>query len=217
MTINKYFFINIFTYGLVFFSPVFLALATYLTNQNNQNILAIGTAVLYFIGALAMIIEGRFLKETPLVEKPSHSWLKIVTWGLLGIVLAFFSQSLAAIIEQLLFPTFTTSENTANIMEMIKLSPVFILTVSIAGPIMEELLFRRAGTAFLSQYISPILSASLTSFLFALAHNDGHLIVYFIMGMVFYYLYQKTGSIWTSIIAHCGMNTLVVLIQLSLT
>lgn len=217
MTINKYFFLTLVTYAAVFFSPVFLALYTTLNPHASSNVLAIGTAVLYFIGAVVMGVEAFYLKESPRIERHSSSWFKVISWGIAGIIVAFLAQSVAAMLEQLLFHSLTQSENTANIMEMIKLSPLFILTVSIAGPIMEELLFRRAGIAFFSQYISPLLSACLTSFLFALAHNDGHLIVYFIMGMVFYYLYRRTGSIWTSIIAHCGMNALVVLIQLSLT
>lgn len=216
MSINKYFFYNVFTYALVFFSPLFLALFTLKSKSPNPQSLIAGTAVIYVIGTIIMIVEAYFLKERPHLERKSSSWLKVILWGIAGIVFAFFGQTLAALVEQLLIGNAAPSENTENIMEMIKFSPVFILSVSIAGPIMEELLFRRGGIAFFSQYISPFLSACLTSFLFALAHNDGHIIVYFIMGMIFYSLYRKTGSIWTSIIAHCGMNTLVVLIQLTL-
>lgn len=216
MSINKYFFLNIFTYALVFFSPVILALFNFLTGRGASETMIMSTAVVYVIGAVAMCIEARLFKNPARLEQQPNNWFKIIIWGVLGIVLAFFAQSFSAIIEQLLFNSMSPSQNTENIMEMIKLSPIFILSVSIAGPIMEELLFRRAGISFFSQYISPFLSACLTSFLFALAHNDGHIIVYFIMGMVFYYLYKKTGNILTSIIAHCGMNTLVVLIQLTL-
>lgn len=217
MTINKYFFLNIFTYALVFFSPLLLTLITLKSQNANPDTMISGTAIIYVIGTIIMIIESALLKEKPLIERSKKRWGKVITWGLAGIFLAFLAQSFAAILEQVLLQTATPSENTANIMEMIKFSPIFILSVSIAGPIMEELLFRRAGIAFFSQYISPLLSACLTSFLFALAHNDGHIIVYFIMGMMFYALYRKTGNIWTSIIAHCGMNSLVVLIQLSLS
>ena len=42
------------------------------------------------------------------------------------------------------------------------------------------------------------------------------LFVYFFMGFFFCSLYKQTGKIWTSIIAHCGMNTIVIIVQLLL-
>ncbi|WP_267548719.1 CPBP family intramembrane metalloprotease [Enterococcus faecalis] len=40
--------------------------------------------------------------------------------------------------------------------------------------------------------------------------------LYFFMGFFFALLYKQTGKIWTSIIAHCGMNTIVIIVQLLL-
>ncbi|HCO04648.1 MAG TPA: CPBP family intramembrane metalloprotease, partial [Enterococcus faecalis] len=40
--------------------------------------------------------------------------------------------------------------------------------------------------------------------------------VYFFMGFFFALLYKQTGKIWTSVIAHCGMNTIVIIVQLLL-
>lgn len=215
MTINKYFFTTLMTYIFIYLSPV--AITFFITKSANPNVntMLAATAIAYIVGALIMLVQGLFLKRPLTVEKIKTSWPKVILWGIAGIFLAFIAQMAASVIEQLIIHAPLGSENTETIIDMIHFSPLFIINVSIAGPIMEELLFRRAGIGFLSQYISPVLSAGVTSLLFAIAHFDGHIIIYFIMGMTFYFLYQKTGSIWTSIIAHCGMNSLVLLIQLT--
>ncbi|NGW67999.1 CPBP family intramembrane metalloprotease, partial [Staphylococcus aureus] len=60
------------------------------------------------------------------------------------------------------------------------------------------------------------IAATVSSAIFSLAHADGHFFVYFFMGFFFALLYKQTGKIWTSIIAHCGMNTIVIIVQLLL-
>ncbi|OSP65982.1 hypothetical protein EFP6CTSP_04145 [Enterococcus faecium] len=59
------------------------------------------------------------------------------------------------------------------------------------------------------------VGAVISSLLFAFAHNDGHLLIYFFLGFFFSLEYKATGRIWTSMITHVGMNTLVVLVQLA--
>jgi len=61
------------------------------------------------------------------------------------------------------------------------------------------------------------LAFVISSLLFAIAHFDGHILLYFSLGMFFSLLYYVTGNIWTSIIAHAGMNALVVIVSLIFT
>ena len=212
MSLKKYLTVNLLTYCLIFFAPL-LALPL----KFNQQQVIMFSAATYVIGAGIMIYLSPKLTETPVIERGKNLPFKqVIKIGLIGIILAFFSQTVAGMVEQLFIGATPESENTENIMQMIKMSPIFILTVSIAGPIMEEFIFRRAITGVLSNYITPLLAACFSSFLFAIAHADGHILVYFAMGMALYYLYQLTGNIWTSIITHCCMNTLVIVIQLAL-
>ena len=48
-------------------------------------------------------------------------------------------------------------------------------------------------------------------------HNAGveRFVIYFFLGFFFSLEYKATGRIWTSMITHVGMNTLVVLVQLA--
>lgn len=213
MSLKKYTIATLLGYTLIFFSPI-IAIPLNLTAQQSITL----TAGSYFLGAGLLLFFNNRLKEVPPIEKKSGNFpiSKVILWGLLGIPLAFFAQTFANLLEQLLFHTVPESENTQNIVELIKTAPIFMIAVSIAGPIMEEFVFRKAITGFLSKYISSLLAGITSSFLFALAHADGHILVYFAMGMTFYYLYQKTGSIWTSIVTHCCMNGLVMLLQLSI-
>ncbi|MFV0557754.1 MAG: lysostaphin resistance A-like protein [Enterococcus sp.] len=204
MTFNKYCFLTIFCYGLVFFLP---ALAT------SAQMAIFFTTLFYLCGALFMFLL--YTKSLPflLIEKRSSTWPKILFWGLLGIFIAIFLQNIAITIESL-FREYTTSENTQSIIAVVRQQPLFVLAVMFGGPIMEEFVFRRALLGFIANYSTLWLGTILSSLIFALAHNDGHLLVYFFLGCFFAWLYYHTGKIWTSIITHIGMNGLVILLQL---
>lgn len=212
MTIKKYVSIQSLFYLFIYFSPILLVPFN-LSKGFTINF----TTVSYFIGALFLIVFNQALKKRPLIERraPQTRTSVIILWGVIGVFLAFLTQMMAFQIESI-FGNTDLSQNTQTIVNLIKQSPFFFLAVSIAGPIMEEFIFRRGIIGFLSEYLPLMVSAIISSVLFALVHADGHLLVYFSMGMVFYFLYQKTGSIWTSIIAHCSMNFLVMILQLSL-
>ncbi|MEN2253679.1 CPBP family intramembrane glutamate endopeptidase, partial [Enterococcus lactis] len=67
---------------------------------------------------------------------------KIVIYGLVGIFVALLLQSIAVMLESVLFGEASPSENTQNIIQMIMEAPAFILATPIAGPILEEFVFR---------------------------------------------------------------------------
>lgn len=211
MTIKHYFFSQSSLYLVIFFSPLFLQ-----PFNPSDSFRIIFTTISYLIGAGLMIYFSPSLREVPVVEQKTVSSQKaILIWGIYGLFLAFLAQFVAGSIDRFFWES-GQSQNTANIAQLIRSSPFFLIAVSIAGPIMEEFIFRRSLIGFLSQYLPPIIGALISSVLFAFVHADGHLLVYFSMGMVFYYLYQKTGSIWTSIIAHCAMNFCVMLLQFTI-
>ncbi|MBK4862289.1 CAAX amino terminal protease [Enterococcus faecium] len=175
------------------------------------------TAVMYILGAVVLAIFY-FKQREPLaiesaVKKASAP--KIVIYGLVGIFVALILQSIAVMLESVLFGEAIPSENTQNIIQMIMEAPAFILATTVAGPIMEEFVFRRSILGIISRYSNFWVGAVISSLLFAFAHNDGHLLIYFFLGFFFSLEYKATGRIWTSMITHVGMNTLVVLVQLA--
>lgn len=52
-----------------------------------------------------------------------------------------------------------------------------------------------------------------SAFAFALAYNDGYILVYLFLGLFSQVFMGIQVSIWTSMITHVGMNTLVIIIQ----
>ncbi|HAQ2002543.1 TPA: CPBP family intramembrane metalloprotease [Enterococcus faecium] len=214
MSLKKYSFLSIFCYGLIFISPLILA-SIGLVKSTSELITA--TAVMYILGAVVLAIFY-FKQREPLaiesaVKKASAP--KIVIYGLVGIFVALILQSIAVMLESVLFGNATPSENTQNIIQMIMEAPAFILATTVAGPIMEEFVFRRSILGIISRYSNFWVGAVISSLLFAFAHNDGHLLIYFFLGFFFSLEYKATGRIWTSMITHVGMNTLVVLVQLA--
>ena len=214
MSLKKYSFLSIFCYGLIFISPLILA-SIGLVKSTSELITA--TAVMYILGAVVLAIFY-FKQREPLaiesaVKKASAP--KIVIYGLVGIFVAVILQSIAVMLESVLFGEATPSENTQNIIQMIMEAPAFILATTVAGPIMEEFVFRRSILGIISRYSNFWVGAVISSLLFAFAHNDGHLLIYFFLGFFFSLEYKATGRIWTSMITHVGMNTLVVLVQLA--
>ena len=214
MSLKKYSFLSIFCYGLIFISPLILA-SIGLVKSTSELITA--TAVMYILGAVVLAIFY-FKQREPLaiesaVKKASAP--KIVIYGLVGIFVALILQSIAVMLESVLFGKATPSENTQIIIQMIMEAPAFILATTVAGPIMEEFVFRRSILGIISRYSNFWVGAVISSLLFAFAHNDGHLLIYFFLGFFFSLEYKATGRIWTSMITHVGMNTLVVLVQLA--
>ena len=209
MSLKKYSFLSIFCYGLIFISPLILA-SIGLVKSTSELITA--TAVMYILGAVVLAIFY-FKQREPLaiesaVKKASAP--KIVIYGLVGIFVALILQSIAVMLESVLF-----GKATQNIIQMIMEAPAFILATTVAGPIMEEFVFRRSILGIISRYSNFWVGAVISSLLFAFAHNDGHLLIYFFLGFFFSLEYKATGRIWTSMITHVGMNTLVVLVQLA--
>ncbi|HFC9130462.1 TPA: lysostaphin resistance A-like protein [Enterococcus faecium] len=214
MSLKKYSFLSIFCYGLIFISPLILA-SIGLVKSTSELITA--TAVMYILGAVILAVFYFKQREPLAIESAvkKASVPKIVIYGLVGIFVALILQSIAVMLESMLFGEATPSENTQNIIQMIMEAPAFILATTVAGPIMEEFVFRRSILGIISRYSNFWVGAVVSSLLFAFAHNDGHLLIYFFLGFFFSLEYKATGRIWTSMITHVGMNTLVVLVQLA--
>ena len=210
MSINKNTLWTVFAYACVLMSPAFFLGLPFIPNTMLANL----TAVMYILGAIILTaINVKTNKSNTLSEKKDDYGL-IISLGLIAIVGSFFLQMIVVGIEVFVFKIPMESENTQNIAAIIKNSPFFMLAVMIGGPIMEEFVFRFSIINFLNQKLNIWVSAIISSFLFAAIHNDGHYLRYGSLGFLFFLVYKKTGSLLTAIIAHAGMNSFVVILQL---
>lgn len=211
MDAKKYSFITIATYGFVLFSPL---LFQRFFNAGQSQIIQL-TTLAYFLGAVLMIVY-RYKSQPFKIENKQKPWILAGLIGLIGIPVSLFLQVAILQIEQHLLGQTAASQNTENIVQLIMNNMVFILATTIAGPIMEEFVFRRAIFGALEIKFGFFIPALISSLLFAFAHNDGHYLLYAGLGFLFCGMYRYSGRIWTSMITHVGMNLLVVITQLAL-
>lgn len=212
MKLTKYAILNTITYGLALFGPVLISQLFHLGQQDYTMLL-----ILFNIVCACLMIYYIPKLETPLdVEKKRAkvSKKRAIMEGFIGIAIVLAAQSISVYLELLLGKQPVGSENTQNIMELIQSNFGVLLLVSIAGPIMEELFFRRTLIGLIGNKFDFLIGALASSMLFFLAHGDGHFLIYFVMGCVLSLLYRSTGNIVTSMIAHCGLNTFVTVMQL---
>ncbi|MFC7063230.1 CPBP family intramembrane glutamic endopeptidase [Halobacillus seohaensis] len=139
---------------------------------------------------------------------------KIALWSVLGVFMALFAQGIAAVIETELLGIPAGSENTMDLMNIAREAPLFILLPVVFAPIMEEIIFRKVIFGTIHKKTNFFLAVLISALIFGAFHFDFiHMLVYFSMGIVFAFLYVKTKSIITPIVAHMAMNSFVVLSQ----
>lgn len=151
--------------------------------------------------------KGDFRGETASIPKT-------VLWSFVGFPLALIGQAVAAQVQLKLFGIQPGSENTQEIMGFVTAFPVMIFAVAVAGPILEEIIFRKIIFGAIYKKFNFAIALTVSSLLFAVVHQDfKHLLIYFVMGGIFAFLYVKTNRIIVPIIAHVAMNSFVVIVQ----
>ncbi len=89
-----------------------------------------------------------------------------------------------------------------------------LLTVSIFAPFFEEILCRGLILRGLAQRMSPTNAIIISSIFFALIHgNPWQAIPAFGLGMLFGFVYYKTGSLKLAMLMHCVNNTFSVILS----
>lgn len=161
------------------------------------------------IGSIIMILLNKKKKWTPvnsITLGKSASYGKIILWGIAGFIGAIILQVLAASIETAIFGVTPGSQNTDLLLDLTNTYPLYIFGLTLFAPIMEEFVFRKAIVTQLVDHIGFMGAAVVSSLLFALAHMDGHMLIYGTLGLWFSYLYRKTNNIFTPMLAHGIMN-----------
>lgn len=98
-------------------------------------------------------------------------------------------------------------------MEQLMKGPVWItlLSVSVFAPLFEEWLCRGLVLRGLLQKMSPAAAISISALFFAVLHmNPWQALPAFILGLVFGYVYYRTGSLKLTMLMHCVNNTMAV-------
>ena len=218
---------HLITSGVIYFVAVFIipSLLPLTLSVNSRLNISLGIAALATI--IMIFIASRSHNDIDRGKKESTILLNIAI-GLAGFVAMMLLQGVINWTLQYLSEIFefqASSKNTSNVVQIIKLNPLFIVYVVFLGPIMEELFFRKAVFGYFydimlgsKRWIRFTIPALITGILFAIPH-DGFspiMILYIMMSFVFSFLYLKTKSILTPMVAHITMNTIVVIAQLAI-
>lgn len=133
---------------------------------------------------------------------PMMLWLSVLLISIAGCQLMNDVIEIAGLHE--LFPTYS---NVADQTIYNQSSWVILLTVCVAAPLSEELIFRGLLFHRMKDWMKPWLAVILSAVLFGAYHGNMVQFSYaFVMGMVFAIVYHRTGTLWTAIVAHVIAN-----------
>ncbi|MFC5713867.1 CPBP family intramembrane glutamic endopeptidase [Thalassorhabdus alkalitolerans] len=216
---NKRYWWIVITYILIHLSGIIgIPLLMGLGFTDINQMVAWWTIISFVIGLLIILLlllpeRGSSPHPNMRVTSKGHA----TKWAIIGVFLAFIAQYIAILIETYALGIDPGSENTQEILEIVRMMPFFAIIVALIGPILEEIVFRKVIFGALYKRMNFFFSALISALIFAVVHLDfEHLLVYMAVGFVFSYLYVKTGRIIVPILAHVAMNAYAVLMQVVL-
>ncbi|WP_397605339.1 lysostaphin resistance A-like protein [Sphingorhabdus sp.] len=129
----------------------------------------------------------------------------------LAISLVIAAMAFNFVYANYVIPGVGMQDNVAKMLAGIKPTPlnmaVMFFAMTIAAPVVEELLFRGLLQNALAKYMPVWGAILLSSFLFALVHLQLYAIPALMsLSIAFGYLYHRTGSLRTNIILHIANN-----------
>jgi len=177
-----------------------------------------------FLDGLSVIViiyfvVGQYKEKLRSVGINFKNFLANVFYGVVGYVAAipilFLVLMLTAVIIRLM--NYSPREQIVVEMFMRQTNPAFLIYTSIfaaiAGPIAEELFFRGFMYSAVKKYIGIFWATMITASIFAFLH--GHVVGFLpimVLGILLAYLYERTGTLVSSITVHMCHNFSMVLL-----
>jgi len=202
MSLQKNQFFTLLTYILLMALGTVLSMLS-ITGSIYFIILTLGALIATGIMMYLVKLSGQneFEKDTTL----NHN----LQWIILGTIGAIAVQLVIGYLDQLIFHGSTSSQNTLQLLLMVKAYPYYFLYVLICAPIMEEIIFRRLFFTILAKPLNIYVAAIISAILFAFMHQDTRFLVYVAMGLWFSFIYYKSKNIYVSAGSHILMNMVV--------
>lgn len=212
-------------YGLAQFGPIFLQMAGLFNNLSGKEILFANIytqVILFIIASLLIILINLFIANpTQLELQPKEKKRYVILWAIVGYMIVMIYQVVAGMINMYVFGAPQSSPNTERLMKIAQEIPMFIILISVVGPILEEFVFRKVIFGELYNILKGnktfkfLIAGIVSSIIFSAAHADpSFFIIYFGMGFIFSALYVYTKRIWVPILVHIMQNGFVAIIQI---
>lgn len=208
----------ILTYFIMQFSGVIFSPLLYATLPISKfHSIIYWTIFSFAAGLVAILFIMRPYMKAPSTRGSANAG-SVVLWVIAGVFLAYIGQFIASLIEINLLGITQNSANTQMIIEVTRAAPIFMIIPALIAPIVEEIIFRKIIFGTLYKKVNFFLAAIISALVFGIIHGEPeHILIYSSMGFVFAYLYVKTKRIIVPIIVHMTLNTISVVIQLSLS
>lgn len=162
--------------------------------------------------AIVLILRWRgWLASPPEPARPARA-VRVVLLGAVGLVIGV---AVISIVYRLLG---MQPAERPELLEVVRALPPWLVyaTLGVLGPVGEELFFRRFVFTTMRGPFSRGTAHVSTALLFALLHaNLGALAIYFFIGIVLSFVYERTGRLVVPIAVHAANNLLVSAVHLS--
>ncbi len=201
-----------------------LAVAIALTRLGEGVSALVAGAMLLFeltLVATVLVLAGRrSLTFADLGFVAPQRWRPLAVAWVGAYVILFVYQAVLMVLQALGFPVQGLAEGNTIPLEA-ALGPFVILMIGlavvVAAPFGEELLFRALFFRGMRGYWRFMPAAWASGLLFALFHVNLSVVVPFaLIGALFAWAYEQSGSLWVSIMAHGGLNGVSFVITLLL-
>ncbi len=162
----------------------------------------------YCIGFPVLYLLVRKMPKVE-IEKKNMSFWKIVLTVIIGSGICGVGMIVGTVVSEMITMPFGVSASDNNALSnMMMQSSAFwrILTVGILAPIVEELLFRKLLIDRMIKY-GEFAVVMMSGIMFGLFH--GNFAQFFFatgLGMLFAFIYARTGKVWYTIILHMVVN-----------
>lgn len=126
---------------------------------------------------------------------------RLMVFYVLSLLVLIFSQVLCVVIGDWLVPSVDQTYYTNDLPSIFSM----LLSISVM-PLLEEWLFRKKAITFFNRYLPYLASICVSSLLFSFSHLQVYFVPYFVAGLIYSYVYLKTGRLWFSVLLHASYN-----------
>ena len=211
------------TFGLFYFSSIFAYLGAFifridLTTMSATESIFLSTFADIILAIILFLLYFKELKQEFKIYKDKFAYnfdVGLKYW-FFGVLIMVCSNVLIAILTPL-----NNSTNETAVQAMIQVSPwLMLLTAGIIAPFVEEITFRKAfRNLFKNKWVFAISSGLVFGLLHVISSFSSpfeflYIIPYGILGFYFALSYDKTNTVFTSIVMHMIHNTVLILLSI---
>ncbi len=197
--------VNVWLYALDFFEAIGLLASA---NEAYQQQYVYITMAMRIGPVILLALLFWMLNMSPIKELYMHP-IDVSTGAYAAVIGLSACFSISLLLAVIPFPeTWTTAYNEQASQVMVNETPFLTAVSTVAlAPIAEEVLYRGILYGRLKEGIPRVAAALVSAGLFAIAHGTVIWVFYaFLLGLLFAFMYECTGSILPGIIAHIVFN-----------